>query len=110
MNDCRHGDCWFFGLDQGSLRAEGSRPCCVLWAFAYQLSEVEVRSYLLHLREERGVARGTYAPRHAGILFLYAHALDRNWSLFSKKEFDRPSGEDCPMFSPMSKRAQSLAA
>jgi len=75
-----------------------------------QLSEVEVRSYLLHLRDERGVARGTYAPRHAGILFLYAHTLDRNWSLFSKKEFDRPSAEDCPMFSPMSKRAQSLAA
>jgi len=50
-----------------------------------QLSEVEVRSYLLHLRDERGVARGTYAPHHAGILFLYAHTLDRNWSLFSKK-------------------------
>ena len=75
-----------------------------------QLSEIEVRSYLLHLRDKRGVARGTYAPHHAGILFLYAHALDRNWSLFSKKEFDRPSADDCPMFSPMSKRAQSLAA
>ena len=25
-----------------------------------QLSEAEVRSYLLHLRDQRGVARGTY--------------------------------------------------
>src|SRR5215510_3437539 len=38
-----------------------------------QLTEGEVRSYLLHLRDECGVARGTYAPHHAGIQFLYAH-------------------------------------
>jgi len=75
-----------------------------------QLSEGEVRSYLLHLRDERGVARGTYAPHHAGIQFLYTHTLDRNWSLFSKKESARPSVDACPMFPPMPRRAQSLAA
>jgi integrase-like protein len=75
-----------------------------------QLSEGEVRSYLLYLRDERGVARGTYAPHHAGIQFLYTHTLDHNWSLFSKKEFARPSADDYPMFSPTSRRAQSLAA
>ena len=74
-----------------------------------QLSEGEVRSYLLYLRDERGVARGTYAPHHAGIQFLYTHTLDRNWSLFSKKEFARPSANACPMFPPMPRRAQSFA-
>jgi len=75
-----------------------------------QLSEGEVRSYLLYLRDERGVARGTYAPHHGGIQFLYTHTLDRNWSLFSKKEFARPSADACPMFPPMPRRAQSFAA
>ena len=50
-----------------------------------QLSEGEVRSYLLHLRDERGAARGTFQPHHGGIRFLFAHTLDRDWSLFSKK-------------------------
>src|SRR5215831_17717237 len=58
-----------------------------------QLTEGEVRSYLLHLRDERCVARGTYAPHHAGIQFLYVYTLDRNWSLFLKKEFARPSAD-----------------
>jgi len=75
-----------------------------------QLSEGEVRSYLLHLRDERGVARGTYAPHHAGIQFLYTHTLDRNWSLFSKKESAHPSADACPMFPPMPRLAQSFAA
>ena len=44
-----------------------------------------MRSYLLHLRDQRGVARGTYTPHHGGIRFFFAHTLDREWSLFSKK-------------------------
>ena len=48
------------------------------------LSEAEVRSYLLGLRE-RGVALGTFRPYHGGIRFLYSHTLDRDWPLFSKK-------------------------
>src|SRR5688572_17161524 len=51
-----------------------------------QLSEAEVRSYLLHLRDQRGAARGTYQPHHGGIRFLFVQTLDREWSLFSKKE------------------------
>lgn len=50
------------------------------------LSEAEVRSYLLHLRDERGIAHGTFQPVHAGIQFLYVRTLDRDWPLFSKKE------------------------
>ena len=55
-----------------------------------QLSEAEVRGYLLGLRE-RGVALGTFKAYHGGIQFLYRQTLDRDWSLFQKKEFAHPS-------------------
>jgi Phage integrase, N-terminal SAM-like domain len=55
-----------------------------------QLSEEEVRGYLLGLRE-RGVALGTFKAYHGGIQFLYRRTLDRDWALFQKKEFGRPS-------------------
>lgn len=48
------------------------------------LTEAEVRGYLLHLRDQRGIAHGTFQPNHAGIRFLFAHTLDREWALFSK--------------------------
>ena len=48
------------------------------------LSEEEVRTYLLHLRDERGVARGTFKTNHGGIRFLYLRTLDRDWPLFSQ--------------------------
>jgi Phage integrase, N-terminal SAM-like domain len=75
-----------------------------------QLSEGEVRSYLLHLRDERGAARGTFQPHHGGIRFLFAHTLDRDWSLFSKKEFARPSASVCPTSCRTPRLARSLAA
>jgi hypothetical protein len=49
------------------------------------LSEEEVRTYLLHLRDERGVARGTFKTNHGGIRFLYTRTLDRDWPLFTQK-------------------------
>src|SRR5262245_31150763 len=61
-----------------------------------QLSEEDVRAYLLGLRE-RGVARGTFKASHYGIQFLYNTTLNRDWALFSKK--DPPAAEaftHCP--------------
>ena len=57
-----------------------------------QLTEDEVRSYLLGLRE-RGLALGTFKTNHGGIQFLYCRSLDRDWALFEKKEFARPSSD-----------------
>jgi hypothetical protein len=54
-----------------------------------QLSEEEVRGYLLGLRE-RGVALGTFKTNHGGIQFLYRRTLDRDWPLFWKKK-DSPA-------------------
>ena len=74
-----------------------------------QLSEAEVRSFLLHLRDERGVAHGTFQPYHAGIQFLYERTLDREWALFSKKESARPSAGDFRAFCPTPRPAPSSA-
>ena len=75
-----------------------------------ELSEKEVRSYLLYLRDERGVAHGTFQPYHAGIQFLYLRTLDRDWALFSKKRSAAPSAAACPAFCPTPRPAPSLDA
>jgi hypothetical protein len=59
-----------------------------------ELTEEEVRSYLVGLRE-RGIARGTFKSAHYGIQFLYRHTLDREWPLFSKKRFANQSRSAC---------------
>ena len=64
-----------------------------------ELSEEEVRAYLLALRE-RGVARGTFKTTHYGIQFLYCTTLNRDWALFSKKRSASPSRSVCPMPRP----------
>ena len=74
-----------------------------------QLSEEEVRSYLLGMRE-RGVARGTFKASHYGIQFLYRNTLSRDWSLFSKKRSASPSRSGYPIRSAMPKSAISFPA
>jgi hypothetical protein len=54
-----------------------------------ELSEAEVRTYLLGLRE-RGVALGTFKTNHGGIQFLYRRTLDRRWPLFGEKKDPSP--------------------
>ena len=75
-----------------------------------ELGESEVRSYLLHLRDERGIAHGTFQPYHAGIQFLYVRTLDHDWALFSKKESARPSAAACLASCRTQRPAPSLAA
>jgi hypothetical protein len=73
------------------------------------LSEEEVRDYVLHLRDQRGVARGTFKTNHGGIRFLFYRTLNRDWPLFSKKESGRPSTSACRRCSRMPRPAPSLA-
>jgi Phage integrase, N-terminal SAM-like domain len=73
-----------------------------------QLSEEEVRAYLLGLRE-RGVARGTFKANHYGIQFLYRNTLNRDWALFLKKRSASPSRSVCPTRWPTAKSAISSA-
>ena len=64
-----------------------------------QLSEAEVRRYLLDVREQ-GAARGTFKTCHYGIQFFYRQTLGRDWPLF-KKRSDCPSRSGCPRLSRM---------
>jgi Phage integrase, N-terminal SAM-like domain len=50
-----------------------------------QLSEEEVRHYLLDLRR-RGVARGTFQIARYGLRFFFCRALGRDWALFGEKK------------------------
>jgi hypothetical protein len=64
-----------------------------------QLSEDEVRAYLLGLRE-RGLALGTFKTNHGGIQFLYRRTLDRDWPLFGGKKDPSPEAAapaGCPV-------------
>ena len=74
-----------------------------------ELTEDEVRSYLLGLRE-RGLALGTFKTNHGGIQFLYRRSLDREWALFEKKEFARPSSGGFRRFSRTIRSAPYFAA
>jgi site-specific recombinase XerD len=57
-----------------------------------QLSEAEVRAYLLDLRQ-RGVARGTFEIARAGLRFFFRQTLNRTWDLFGEKK-DRPAAAE----------------
>ena len=60
-----------------------------------QLSEEQVRSYLLQLRQ-RGAARGTFKTNQYGLRFFFRHTLHRNWALFGEKKARSASAEAPP--------------
>ena len=64
-----------------------------------QLSEEEVRAYILHLRE-RGAARGTFKANYYGIQYLYRYTVSRDWALFAKKRSVCRDRSGCPRACP----------
>jgi site-specific recombinase XerD len=46
-----------------------------------QISEEEVRAYILYLKEEKQLAQHTCKTTLSGIRFLYRHTLQREWAL-----------------------------
>jgi Phage integrase, N-terminal SAM-like domain len=65
-----------------------------------QLSEEEVRRYLLEVRERN--ARGTFKTCHYGIQFFYRNTLGQDWALF-KKRSGFPSRSACRRRFPIAK-------
>jgi hypothetical protein len=65
-----------------------------------QLTEEEVRRYLLEARERN--ARGTFKTCHYGIPFFYRTTLGQDWPLF-KKRSGFPSRSGCRRRFPMPK-------
>ena len=62
-----------------------------------KLSERNVEDYLLYVRDELGVAKGTFAPLFAGIKFFYLDTLGYDWPLFTKKKSASPAASACLM-------------
>jgi hypothetical protein len=61
-----------------------------------QLSERHVEKYILYVRDELGVARGTFVPMFFGLKFFYVNTLGYDWPLFTKKKSASRTGGGCP--------------
>ena len=66
-----------------------------------QLTERQVQHYILYVRDDLGVAKGTFAPIFYGIKFFYVNTLGREWALFTKKKSAGRAGSGCPMSAAM---------
>ena len=66
-----------------------------------RLSERQVEDYILYVRDELGVARGTFEPLVAGLKFFYRHTLGCDWPLFTKKKFASRGRNACRMCAAM---------
>jgi integrase/recombinase XerD len=65
-----------------------------------RLTERQVEQYLLYVRDELGVARGTFQPMVAGLKFFYLYTLGYNWLLFTKKKSASRGRSGCPTSAP----------
>jgi hypothetical protein len=61
-----------------------------------RLGERQVEQYLLYVRDELGVAQGTFAPLLAGLKFFYLDTLGYDWPLFTKKKSASHARSGCP--------------
>jgi len=62
-----------------------------------RLSERQVQDYLIYIRDELGIACGTFALAFAGLKFFYVKTLGYDWPLFTKKRFAGHAASGCPM-------------
>ena len=65
------------------------------------LSERQVEQYLLYVRDELGVAKGTFEPLLAGLKFFYLQTLGYDWPLFTKKKSASRGRNACPTCAAM---------
>jgi hypothetical protein len=66
-----------------------------------RLTERQVEQYILYVRDELGVAKGTFEPLLAGLKFFYVQTLGYDWPLLTKKKFASRDRSGCPMFAAM---------
>ena len=63
-----------------------------------RLTERQVQDYILYVRDELGVAKGTFAPILAGLKFFYVNTLGYEWPLLSKKKSASHARSVCRTF------------
>ncbi len=65
-----------------------------------RLSERQVQDYILYVRDELGVAKGTFEPMFFGLKFFYVNTLGYEWALFTKKKSASHVRNACPTSAP----------
>ena len=65
-----------------------------------QLTEKQVYQYVLCLRDEKGVSKGTFQPHWHGIKFFYYRTLGVDWALFTRKKVRPPRRQRLPQATP----------
>ena len=70
-----------------------------------RLTERQVQEYILYVRDELGVAKGTFAPMLAGLKFFYVNTLGYEWPLFTKKKCASHARSGCPTSEAMTTAA-----
>lgn len=66
-----------------------------------RLSERQVQDYLLYVRDDLGVAKGTFQPIVAGLKFFYLNTLGYEWPLLTKKKSANRFRSGCPTSAAM---------
>ena len=66
-----------------------------------RLTERQVQNYILYVRDDLGVAKGTFAPLLAGLKFFYVNTLGYEWVLFTKKKYASHGRSGYRTFVPM---------
>ena len=61
-----------------------------------RITERELRDYLIHLRDVRGIAKGTFQQHFFGIKFFFVNTLAYDWPLLTKKKFATPIASAYP--------------
>ena len=62
-----------------------------------RLSEKQVQQYVLWLRDEKKVAKGTFQTDWCGLKFFYYRTLAVDWPLFTRKKIRPPRRKRLPM-------------
>ena len=63
-----------------------------------RLTERQLRAYLMHPREVRAVAKGTFPPHFFGIKFFFVNTLAYGGPLLTKKKSANPIANAFPTF------------
>jgi len=65
-----------------------------------RLTERQLRDYLIHLRDVRAFAKGTFQQHFFAIKFLFVNTLAHDWPLLTKKKSANPIASAFPTFEP----------
>ena len=62
---------------------------------------VSEQDYILYVRDELAIAKGTFEPIFFGLKFFYVGSLGYQWPLFTKKKYASHAIDGCPTSAPM---------